>query len=50
MEIGTLEADAGKHLGYVRAVGRRRSEVQLWEPVVSVPPQYVKKPLLRGSV
>jgi hypothetical protein len=26
MEIGALEADAGRHFGYVRAVGRRRAE------------------------
>jgi SAM-dependent methyltransferase len=48
-EIGALEADAGSHLGYVRAVGRRRAEVQLFDPLMSVPPQYTKKPLLRGS-
>jgi SAM-dependent methyltransferase len=48
-EIRALEADAGSHLGYVRAVGRRRAEAPLYEPVVSVPPQYTKKALLRGS-
>jgi SAM-dependent methyltransferase len=48
-EIRALEADAGSHLGYVRAVGRRRAEALLMEPVVSVPTPYVKKPLLRGS-
>ena len=48
-EIRTLEADAGSHLGYVRVVGRRRVEAQLTEPVVSVPTQYAKKPLLRGT-
>jgi cyclopropane fatty-acyl-phospholipid synthase-like methyltransferase len=48
-EIGALEADAGSHLGYVRVVGRRRAEAQLPEPIVSVPSQYLKKPLLRGS-
>jgi SAM-dependent methyltransferase len=47
IEIGALEADAGSHLGYVRAVGRRRAEAPLYEPVASVPTQYVKKPLLR---
>ena len=49
MEIGTLEADAGRHLGYARVVGRRRPEAQLHEPVVSLPPEYTKQPLLRGS-
>jgi len=48
-EIRVLEADAGRHVGYVRVVGRRRAEVQLSEPVISVPTEYVKKPLLRGS-
>lgn len=48
-EIGTLEADAGANLGYVRAVGRRRPGLQLPEPIVSVPGQYVKKPLLRET-
>jgi SAM-dependent methyltransferase len=48
-EIRVLEADAGSHLGYVRVVGRRRAEAQLPEPVVSVPTQYSRKPLLRGS-
>jgi SAM-dependent methyltransferase len=48
-EIQALEADTGSHLGYVRVLGRRRDEVQLTEPIVSVPTQYVKKTLLRGS-
>src|SRR5947209_4158449 len=34
-EIGALEADRGNSLGYVRAVGRRRADVVLDEPVVS---------------
>jgi hypothetical protein len=49
LEIQTLEADAGRYLGYVRLVGRRRSDVTLEEPVVSVPTEYTKKPLLRGQ-
>ena len=48
VEITALEADRGRHLGYVRAVGRRRAGVSLEEPTVSVPPQYTKRPLLRG--
>lgn len=47
-EIRTLEADSGRHLGYVRAVGRRREEAVLMEPVASVPMEYTKQPLLRG--
>ncbi|MCI0356978.1 MAG: class I SAM-dependent methyltransferase [Planctomycetaceae bacterium] len=48
-EMQALEDDAGRNLGYVRAVGRRRPDAQLSEPVVSVPMEYTKQPLLRGS-
>ncbi len=48
-EIRVLEADRGNYLGYVRLVGRRRAEARLDEPIVSIPPQYAKKPLLRSS-
>ena len=47
LEIKTVEADGGRYLGYVRAVGHRRSDARLDEPVVSIPTQYVRKPLLR---
>jgi cyclopropane fatty-acyl-phospholipid synthase-like methyltransferase len=48
-EIGALEADAGRHIGYVRVVGRRRADALVYDPVVSIPAQYEMKPLLRGS-
>ncbi len=48
-EIKALAADAGQYLGYVRLVGRRRAEAKLEEVVTSVPSQYAKKPLLRGT-
>jgi len=48
-EIHALEADRGSYLGYVRLVGRRRAEVRLDEPIVSIPNEYRKKPLLRIS-
>jgi hypothetical protein len=48
-EIRALEADAGRHFGYVRAVGRRRGEAQLFDPLMSLPVEYSKQPLLRGS-
>jgi len=48
-EIGALEADRGRHLGYVRLVGRRRVGLDLEAPVVSVPEQYTRAPLLRGE-
>jgi hypothetical protein len=46
-EIKALEADCGRYLGYVRVVGRRRSEASLSDPIVSIPCLYTKKPLLR---
>ncbi|HTL54288.1 MAG TPA: methyltransferase domain-containing protein [Candidatus Limnocylindrales bacterium] len=48
-EIRMLDADAGRSVGYMRAVGRRRTEVQLFDPSMSFPAQYTKKPLLRGE-
>ncbi len=48
-EIAALEADRGRYLGYVRVVGRRNGQTPLDEPIVSVPSQYTKQPLLRGS-
>jgi SAM-dependent methyltransferase len=49
VEIAALEADCGRTLGYVRVVGRRLADVQLDDPVVAIPAQYVRKPLLRGA-
>jgi cyclopropane fatty-acyl-phospholipid synthase-like methyltransferase len=46
-EIQALEADAGRYLGYVRAVGRRGESV-LMDPITSMPAQYTYKPLLRN--
>jgi cyclopropane fatty-acyl-phospholipid synthase-like methyltransferase len=48
-EIKALEADRGNYLGYVRLVGRRRAEANLEEPIVPIPMQYTKKPLLRSE-
>jgi SAM-dependent methyltransferase len=53
-EIKTLEMDAGRYLGYVRLVGRRRGEAKLeeycWPDTMrSFPPEYTKKPLLRDQ-
>lgn len=46
-EISALDADAGRYLGYVRLVARRRVGVHLDEPIMSVPTTYTKAPLLR---
>lgn len=48
-ELQALEADRGSHLGYVRVVARRRADVKLEEPVVSIPPHYSRAPLLRDA-
>jgi SAM-dependent methyltransferase len=48
-EIQALEADQGDWLGYVRVVGRRRPGAVLTEQIASVPTQYEKAPLLRGT-
>lgn len=45
-EIAALEADRGAYLGYVRVTARRDGSVKLSEPVVSIPEEYTKKPLL----
>lgn len=46
-ELQAVEADAGRYLGYVRAVGRRQAEAKLDEPIISVTTEYAKYPLLR---
>jgi cyclopropane fatty-acyl-phospholipid synthase-like methyltransferase len=46
-EIKALEADRGNYLGYVRFVGRRRADAKLEDPIMSIPMQYAKKPLMR---
>jgi cyclopropane fatty-acyl-phospholipid synthase-like methyltransferase len=48
-EFQALETDAGRSIGYVRAVGPRRPEVTHTHPILSVPTQYANKPLLRSS-
>jgi len=54
VEIKAVEEDAGRYLGYVRVIGRRRDDMKLeeycWPDTMrSIPPQYTKKPLLRGQ-
>jgi cyclopropane fatty-acyl-phospholipid synthase-like methyltransferase len=54
-EIEAVAADGGRYLGYVRLVGRRRAEARLdetcWPDTLRclIPPQYTRKPLLRGQ-
>ena len=46
-EMTAIEADRGTYLGYTRVVGRRDGQTELAEHVLSLPPKYVKKPLLQ---
>ncbi len=48
-EIAALEGDRGRYLGYVRAIARRRADVKLESPIVSVPSDYAPEPLLRDE-
>jgi hypothetical protein len=49
-EILAIEADAGRYFGYVRAVGSRRPESQLFDPTISLPSDYKQQPLRRSGV
>jgi ubiquinone/menaquinone biosynthesis C-methylase UbiE len=49
MEIEAVRTDAGRSLGYNRVVGRRRSDACLNPPIVTIPPNYTQKPLLRDN-
>ena len=49
LEIKAIEADRGNTIGYVRLVARRNGQAELPEPIVSLPAQYTKKPLLRSE-
>ena len=46
LEIDVVSADQGRHLGYVRAVARRRPDQPPDEPIVSIPVEYRKQPHL----
>ncbi|MBV8992401.1 MAG: class I SAM-dependent methyltransferase [Pseudonocardiales bacterium] len=48
-EIKALEADRGNYLGYIRLAVRRETGVTLEDPIVSLPEEYTKKPLLRSQ-
>jgi SAM-dependent methyltransferase len=47
VEIDAVDVVAGRTLGYVRVVGRRRPNAVLQDPVVSIPAHYESKPLRR---
>ena len=48
VEIRALEADRGACLGYSRVVARRRADVTLEDPLLTIPSSYAKAPLLRA--
>ncbi len=47
-EIEAVKEDAGRYLGYVRVIGRKRLGIEPVEPMLSIPTQYTKQPLLRN--
>jgi len=49
VEIRAIEADAGRCMSYVRVVARRRTDIVLEDPIVSIATTYQKRPLLRAS-
>lgn len=49
LEIAALEADRGRYFGYARMIGRRRRGAKLGDHVLSVPTEYLQRPLLRDS-
>jgi len=46
-EIRAIEEDAGKLMGYVRAIARRRPGAKLDEIIQSAPTTYTRQPVLR---
>lgn len=47
IEIDAIEQDAGRYLGYVRTIAQKRNGVTLEEPVITIPFDYTKKPVMR---
>jgi cyclopropane fatty-acyl-phospholipid synthase-like methyltransferase len=48
VEIEAVQEDAGRYLGYVRAIACRKKEVMIDEVITFIPYHYVQRPLLRG--
>lgn len=46
VELEALRADGGRYLGYVRVIGRKQQHIPEEEPILSIPTEYTKKPLL----
>ena len=50
MEIQAIQDDHGRHVGYIRVVGRLQRDARVAEPVVAVETKYLKRPLLRADM
>ncbi|HAC92859.1 MAG TPA: SAM-dependent methyltransferase [Planctomycetaceae bacterium] len=50
MEIEAVRTDVGRYLGYNRIVSRRRADACLNPPIVAIPANYTRKPLLRDNL
>jgi hypothetical protein len=48
-ELQAVGAEGGRYFGYLLVVARRRADVTIEAPVVSVPTECAKTPLLRGE-
>jgi cyclopropane fatty-acyl-phospholipid synthase-like methyltransferase len=46
VELEALQADGGRYLGYVRVIGRKQKDIQSEEPLLSIPTEYTRRPLL----
>ncbi len=40
LEIDAVTAGAGRYLGYVRTIARRREDAKLEEPITTIPSEY----------
>jgi ubiquinone/menaquinone biosynthesis C-methylase UbiE len=47
VELAAVEEDAGRTLGYVRVIARRKTGVPLDAPIVSIATEYQRHPLLK---
>ncbi|OYW24211.1 MAG: SAM-dependent methyltransferase [Planctomycetales bacterium 12-60-4] len=48
-ELQAVQSDAGRTLGYVRTVARRRADAVIDEPLASIPGKYHQAPLLKQT-
>jgi hypothetical protein len=49
VELRAVEDDAGKYLGYVRTVARRRQDAKLDEIIQSGPSKYIAQSVFRSA-